>query len=88
LPERVLSLYSSGPVAGDKEPDRKRVAPLGQATDERDDYFDELLSRDEWVNNILETLGPDNLTDEAIMEAVFEKIDNEPDEEADEEPAK
>ena len=78
----MLSFYRSGPVADDTEPDRKKVAPLGQAADDRDDYFDDLLSRDEWMDDILETLGPDNLTDETIMQAVLDKCANEPDEEA------
>ena len=83
LPERVLSLYGSRPAADKTVPDTKeRVAPLGQATDERDDSFDDLLSRDEWINDILEKLGPDNWTDEKIMQAVFDKMDSEPDEEA------
>ena len=83
LPERVLSLYRSGPVADDRESERKRVAPLGQATDEPDEDLPAMTSHDEWMAEILEALGPDNLTDEAIMQAISDKIDRESDEEHD-----
>lgn len=85
LPERVLSLYSGGPVADDKKPEQKKVAPLARAANDSDDDLDDLLARDEWINDMLETLGPDNWTDEKIMRAVFDKIDSEPDAQQDEE---
>ncbi len=83
LPQRLLSLYRSGPVADEKEPARKRVAHFGQATDNPDDSFDDLLSRDGWINDLLDALGPDNLTNQAIMQAVLDKCANEPDEDSD-----
>ncbi len=83
LPERVLSLYSGGPVADDKEPNRKKAAPLGQATGDSDDYFDELLTREEWVDELRFIIGTGNPVGDAILEAFSDKIDSEPDEEHD-----
>jgi hypothetical protein len=82
LPERLLSLHSSEPVADDKQSDWKRVAPPQEAAAQPDDDFTDLLARDKWLNELLATLGPDNLTNnDAIMEAALDKCANEPDEE-------
>lgn len=82
LPERVLSFYRSAPVAHDTVLDTKRVAPLGEATDEPDDYFDELLTREEWVDELRFVIGTGNPVGDAILEAFSDKCTNEPDEEA------
>jgi hypothetical protein len=80
LPERIVSLHSSEPVADDKQSDSKRVTPQREAAAQLDDDFTDLLARDRWLTECLAPLGPDNLTDEAIMQAVLDKCANEPEE--------